>query len=153
MLSILCLFFFIKPVCCLSFVYSFSPVTNSCDEEEWPQNLHKYPWCTTLSYSHGYFCSFFIELNTLASASCALNLIYTFEFLSFDMVYRWIFYKSNTTDATSGSRIFMLSVKHMLLNILIQLCCFYYRRNIAFVMLRRSYICNRRNISKGNCNP
>ena len=46
-------------------------VTNSCDEEEWPQNssqnLHKYPWCTTLSYSHGYFCSFFIELNILAS--------------------------------------------------------------------------------------
>ena len=46
-----------------------STVTNSCDEEEWPQNssqnLHKYPWCTTLSYSHGYFCSFFIELNNL----------------------------------------------------------------------------------------
>jgi hypothetical protein len=32
------------------------------------QNLNKYPWCTTLSYnSHGYFCSFFVELNTLAS--------------------------------------------------------------------------------------
>ena len=48
-------------------------VTNSCDEEEWPQNssqnLHKYPWCTTLSYSHGYFCSFFIELNTLTSGT------------------------------------------------------------------------------------
>jgi hypothetical protein len=48
-------------------------VTNSCDEEEWPQNssqnLHKYPWCTTLSYSHGYFCSFFIELNTLTSST------------------------------------------------------------------------------------
>jgi len=44
-------------------------VTNSCDEEECPQNLHKYPWCTTLSYSHGYFCSFFIELNTLASGT------------------------------------------------------------------------------------
>ena len=48
-------------------------VTHSCDEEEWPQNssqnLHKYPWCTTLSYSHGYFCSFFIELNTLASGT------------------------------------------------------------------------------------
>jgi hypothetical protein len=28
---------------------------------------NKYPGCTTLSYSHGYFCSFFIELNTLAS--------------------------------------------------------------------------------------
>ena len=28
---------------------------------------NKYPWCTTLSNSHGYFCSFFIELNTLAS--------------------------------------------------------------------------------------
>jgi hypothetical protein len=36
------------------------------------------------------------------------------------MVYRWIVYKSNTTDATSGTRIFMLSVKQMLLNILIQ---------------------------------
>ena len=48
-------------------------VTSSCEEEEWPQNssqnLHKYPWCTTLSYSHGYFCSFFIELNTLASGT------------------------------------------------------------------------------------
>ena len=48
-------------------------VTNSCDEEEWPQNssqnLHKYPWCTTLPYSHGYFCSFSIELNTLASGT------------------------------------------------------------------------------------
>jgi hypothetical protein len=48
-------------------------VTNSCDEEEWQQNgsqnLHKYPWCTTLSYTHGYFCSFFIELNTLASGT------------------------------------------------------------------------------------
>jgi hypothetical protein len=44
-------------------------VTNSCDEEEWSQNLHKYPWCTTLSYSHGYFCSFFIELNTLESGT------------------------------------------------------------------------------------
>jgi hypothetical protein len=31
--------------------------------------LHKYPWCTTLSYSQGYFCSFFIELNTLASGT------------------------------------------------------------------------------------
>ena len=48
-------------------------VTNSGDEEEWPQNssqnLHEYPWCTTLSYSHRYFCSFFIELNTLASGT------------------------------------------------------------------------------------
>ena len=48
-------------------------VTNSYDEEEWPQkssqNLHKYPWCTTLWYSHVYFCSFFIELNTLASST------------------------------------------------------------------------------------
>jgi hypothetical protein len=48
-------------------------VTNFCDEEEWPQNssqnLHKYPWCTTQSYSHGYFCLFFIELNTLASGT------------------------------------------------------------------------------------
>jgi hypothetical protein len=48
-------------------------ITNSCDEEEWPQNssqnLHKYPWCTTLLYSHGYFCSFFIELNILASGT------------------------------------------------------------------------------------
>jgi hypothetical protein len=47
-------------------------VTNYCDEEEWPQNssqnLHN-TWCTTLSYSHGYFCSFFIELNTLASGT------------------------------------------------------------------------------------
>ena len=44
---------------------------HSCDEEEWPQNssqnLHKYPWCTTLLYSHEHICSFFIELNTLAS--------------------------------------------------------------------------------------
>jgi len=48
---------------------------------------------------------------------CILNVV---KFLSFDMVYRWILYKSNTTDATSGTRIFMLSVKHMLLNILIQ---------------------------------
>jgi hypothetical protein len=42
------------------------------------------------------------------------------KFPFFDMVYRWILYKSNTTDATSGTRIFMLSVKHMSLNILIQ---------------------------------
>jgi hypothetical protein len=46
---------------------------NDCDEEEWPQNssqnLHKYSWCTTLSYSHGYFCSLCIELNTLASGT------------------------------------------------------------------------------------
>jgi len=44
-----------------------------CDEVEWPQNgsqnLHKYHWCTTLAYSHWYFCSFFIELNTLASGA------------------------------------------------------------------------------------
>jgi fructosamine-3-kinase len=33
------------------------------------QNLLKYPWCTTLSYSHGYCCSFFIELNALASGT------------------------------------------------------------------------------------
>ena len=74
---------------------------------------------------------------------CILNVV---KCLSFDMVYHWILYKSNTTDATSGARIFMLSVKHMLLNILIhgnllhwlnlnlKLCCFHYRRNIAFVM-------------------
>jgi hypothetical protein len=48
---------------------------------------------------------------------CILNVV---KFLSFDMVYHWILYKSNTADATSGTRIFMLSVKHMLLNILIQ---------------------------------
>jgi hypothetical protein len=36
------------------------------------------------------------------------------------MVHRSILYNSNTTDATSGAIIFMLSVKHMLLNILIQ---------------------------------
>ena len=36
------------------------------------------------------------------------------------MVHRSILYKSNTTDATRGTRIFMLSVKHILLNILIQ---------------------------------
>ena len=48
---------------------------------------------------------------------CILNVV---KVLSFDMVYHWILYKSNTTDATSGTRIFMLSVKHMLLNILIQ---------------------------------
>ena len=40
-----------------------------CDEVEWSQNLHKYHWCTTLAYSHWYFCSFFIELNTLASGT------------------------------------------------------------------------------------
>ena len=48
---------------------------------------------------------------------CILNVV---KFLSIDKVYRWILYKSNTTDATSGTRIFMLSVKQMLLNILIQ---------------------------------
>ena len=48
---------------------------------------------------------------------CILNVV---KFLSVDMVHRSIWYKSNTTDATSGARIFMLSVKHMLLNILIQ---------------------------------
>ena len=48
---------------------------------------------------------------------CILNVV---KFLFFDMVYRSIWYKSNTMDATSGARIFMLSVKHMLLNILIQ---------------------------------
>ena len=48
-------------------------VTNSCDEEDRPQNssqnLHKYLWCTTLSYSHGYFCSFLTELSTLTSGT------------------------------------------------------------------------------------
>jgi Fe-S cluster assembly iron-binding protein IscA len=44
-------------------------VTNTCDEGECPHNLHKYPWCTTLWYSHGYFCYFFIELNTLVSGT------------------------------------------------------------------------------------
>ena len=48
---------------------------------------------------------------------CILNFI---KFLSVDMVHRSILCKSNTTDATSDTRIFMLSVKHMLLNILIQ---------------------------------
>ena len=48
---------------------------------------------------------------------CILNVI---KFLSFDMVYHWILCKSSTTDATSAARIFMLCVKHMLLNSLIQ---------------------------------
>ena len=37
-------------------------VTNSCDEEEIPQNssqnLHKYPWCNTLSLAMGIFVHF-----------------------------------------------------------------------------------------------
>jgi hypothetical protein len=58
-------------------------VTHSCDEEEWPQNssqnLHKYTWCTTLSYNHGYFCSFCI--------------IYTLIFPNIrdpDLRYKWV---------------------------------------------------------------
>ena len=74
---------------------------------------------------------------------CILNVV---KFLSFDMVYHWILYKTNTTDATSGARIFMLSVSicywifwyngNLLhwLNLNLKLCCFHYRRNIAFVM-------------------
>jgi hypothetical protein len=42
-------------------------VTNYCDEEEWPQNssqnLYKYTWCTTLSYSHAFHNSYHLRAN------------------------------------------------------------------------------------------